>query len=144
MNDTWNDNYEKTKTPTLLCIDDDFHIIEAVQLRLQDYEVEVITAFHGMHGYHEALTQKPDLIITDMRMPQGEGDYVVECLRNNPEQCCVPIIVLTGQRDPTLEGRMRRLGVQEFFAKPLRFNELQKAIVKYIPLHERDHTCLSR
>lgn len=143
MYDTWNDNKANSKTPILLCIDDDLQIIEAIQLRLQDYDVEVHTAFHGMHGYHEALTRKPDLIITDMRMPQGKGDYVVECLRNNADQHYVPIIMLTGQRDPTLEGRMRRLGIQEFFTKPMRFKELHKAIIKYIPLHERDDACLS-
>lgn len=138
MSDTHRDYSGDSKQPTLLCIDDDPHILETFQVRLQEYDVNVFVAGHGMHGFYEALTEKPDLIITDMRMPQGEGDYLVKCLRNNATQCHVPIIMFTGQRDPTLEGRMRRLGIQEFITKPTRFAELKEAIEKYIPLHKRD------
>ncbi len=137
MNDTNRDYAGTSKQPILLCIDDDPQISEVIQLRLREYDVDVRTALHGMHGFYEAMTEKPDLIITDMRMPQGEGDYVVKCLRSNTDRCQVPIIVLTGQRDPTVEGRMRRLGVEEFFTKPMSFDELREAIAKYIPLRKR-------
>ena len=124
--------------PTLLCIDDDPLIPEVIGLRLNQYEVNVLSAFHGMHGFWLAMTDRPDLIITDMRMPQGAGDYVVDCLRHNSDTRDIPVIVLTGQRDAQIESRMRHLGVDEFFTKPVQFETLRDAIFKYLPLKERD------
>jgi len=123
--------------PTLLCIDDDPQISEAIALRMKDFNVNVLRAFHGMHGFWLAMSERPDLIITDVKMPQGGGDYVVECLRHNSDTRGIPVIVITGQRDPHLEGKMRRLGVEEFFTKPVCFDRLREAVVKYIPLRER-------
>ena len=132
------------KQPLLLCIDDDPQVTEAIQLRLRDYEIDVRTACHGMHGFYEAMSEKPDLIITDIHMPQGEGDYLVECLQNNCERRDIPIIVLTGERDPTLEGRMCRLGAQEYFVKPVLFEELRDAISRYLPLRKREFEKIGR
>ena len=123
--------------PTILCIDDDPQIPEAIALRLSQYEVNVLSAFHGMHGFWLAMTDRPDLIITDVRMPQGAGDYVVDCLRNNSDTRDIPVIVLTGQSDAKLEGRMRHLGVDEYFTKPVHFDTLREAIQKYVSLKER-------
>ena len=132
-------NLETTVTswPTVLCIDDDPQIVETIKLRLRQYEVEVVSAYYGMHGFWQAMTDKPDLIITDLRMPQGRGDYLVKSLRSNSDTRAIPVIVLTGQRDSELEHTMRSLGAQEFFTKPARFDQLAAAIARYIPLRER-------
>jgi len=122
----------------VLCIDDDPQIVHTIQLRLRDYEVEVLSAFHGMHGFWQAMTQRPDLIITDVRMPQGSGDYLVQCLRRNSDTKSIPVIVLTGHRDAELRREMHRLGAQEFVTKPVPFQDLLQVIGKHITLRERD------
>ncbi len=124
--------------PTILCIDDDPQISESITIRLRDYEVNVICGYFGMHGFHEAMTHKPDLIISDMKMPQGEGNVVVNCVRNNADTSHIPIIILTGQKDRPLEGQLRRQGVQDYLVKPVDFNELKTTIAKYVPLNERE------
>ena len=124
--------------PTILCIDDDPQIPEAVALRLNQYQVNVLYAYYGMHGFWLAMTNRPDLIITDLKMPQGSGDYVVDCLRHNSDTRDIPVIVLTGQRDAQLESRVRRLEVDEFLTKPVLFDKLREAMQKFIPLKERD------
>jgi DNA-binding response OmpR family regulator len=123
--------------PTLLTIDDDPQISEAIAARLSGFEIHVLRAFHGMHGFWLAMTSRPDLIVTDVRMPQGSGDYVVDCLRSNSDTHDIPIIVLSGQRDQQLESRMRRLGVSNVFTKPVPFNELAEAIGQHVRLRER-------
>jgi len=124
--------------PTILCIDDDPQISETIGLRLNQYDVNVISACHGMHGFWLAMTNRPELVITDVNMPQGAGDYVVGCLRRNSDTHEIPIIVLTGQRDSQLEIRMRHCGADEYFIKPVYFDKLRDAILKYIPLKERN------
>jgi FixJ family two-component response regulator len=73
-----------------------------------------------------------------MRMPQGAGEYVVDCLRRNSDTQSIPIIILTGQRDPLLERKMRSLGVADFFTKPILFDALLEAIGRYITLADRE------
>jgi two-component system, OmpR family, response regulator RpaA len=129
---------ENADWPTILCIDDDPQIPESIGLRLSQYEVNVITASHGMHGFWLAMTGRPALVITDLNMPQGAGDYVVECLRQNSDTREIPVIVLTGRRDANLESRMRNNGVNEYLVKPVHFDTLLEAIVKNIPIQERN------
>lgn len=124
------------KQPTVLCIDDDPEISRILGIRLENYGVHVLRAYHGMHGFWLAMTERPDLIITDMRMPQGEGDYVAECLKNNSDTCQIPIFVLTGQKDAGLKQQMLNLGVDEYLIKPVEFDELREHLERYLPLQE--------
>ena len=124
--------------PTILCIDDDPQISESIRLRLRDYEVNVICGYFGMHGFHEAMTHKPDLIISDMKMPQGEGNVVVDCVRKNADTSHIPIVILTGQKDRPLEGQLRRQGVQDYLVKPVEFDELKSTISKYVQLNPQE------
>jgi len=124
--------------PTILCIDDDPQIPETIGLRLNQYEVNVLSAGHGMHGFWLAMTIRPGLILTDIHMPQGTGDHIIDCLRHNTDTHDIPIIVLTGQRDPQLERRLRERGADEFIIKPVPFETLRTAIQRYIPLEQRN------
>ena len=138
MNSAHQDESAASRRPALLCIDDDPQISEAIGLRLRDYEVDVLCAYHGMHGFWLAMTEKPDLIVTDLRMPQGHGDYIVECLRSNSDTREIPVIVMTGQRGPDVVQKIRRLDVQAFLTKPVRFDQLLPIIEQYIPLRARE------
>jgi DNA-binding response OmpR family regulator len=124
--------------PTILCIDDDPQIPEAIRLRLRKYEVNVLCAYHGMHGFWLAMTERPDLIITDMRMPQGQGDHIIDCLRHNTDTRSIPVIVLSGQARRDVARRLKGLNVEQVLTKPVRFDELRAAIGRYVPLHILD------
>ncbi|MEX0641986.1 MAG: response regulator, partial [Pirellulales bacterium] len=124
--------------PVVLCIDDDPEVSEAIALRLRQYKVSVLRAFHGMHGLWLAMNCRPDLIITDLKMPQGEGSYIIERLRNHSDTCGLPIIVLTGQRNPQLEITVRLLGAEHVLTKPVHFDELAAAIRTFVPLNVND------
>jgi response regulator RpfG family c-di-GMP phosphodiesterase len=137
MNVTPADHSPAACWPTLLCIDDDPQILEAIRLRLREYEVEMLSADHGTHGVWLASTERPDLIISDIRMPQGQGDYLVECLRNHPDTRETPIIVLTGQRSPDVIQKVRSLGVQALLTKPVPFEQLLAVIKQHVPLRPR-------
>jgi DNA-binding response OmpR family regulator len=123
--------------PKVLCIDDDPDISRAIQLRLGNFEVEVKRAFFGTHGLWLAVTEKPDVIITDLRMPQGAGEYLLECLKRNAETADIPVIVLTGKHDENLPGQIYRLGAAKFLKKPLAFDELVQELRRHIELRER-------
>lgn len=112
----------------ILCIDDDPVLTDALVRRLDDWGYEPSAANYGMQGISSAVDATPDLIITDLRMPQGAGDYVVERLHENAATREIPVIVLTGCRDADLEMRLRGLGIAAFFRKPVACESLQAAI----------------
>jgi response regulator RpfG family c-di-GMP phosphodiesterase len=122
------------KKPVVLCIDDDPDICQCLQIQLEHLGLEVQTALFGTHGYWDALVRRPHIIITDLRMPQGSGDYVIELLKRNPKTRNIPIIVLTGRRDPELKRYLTDMGIAKFFCKPLAFQELCDELALHIPL----------
>ena len=124
--------------PTILCIDDDPDVSGAIERRLSRYDVQLIRAFHGMHGYAEALAHKPDVIVMDLRMPNGDGATILECLRRNRQTAAIPVIVLTGLRDRHLKHRLLSLGANELLCKPLPLDELTAALGRFVELRERE------
>jgi DNA-binding response OmpR family regulator len=127
-----------TTVPKLLVIDDDPALLQAFQLRMSDYYVELLAAYHGMHGIWLATTRSPDLIVTDLRMPQGQGDYVMECLKQRSETASIPVMILTGRRDQDLTARLLRLGAVKVLQKPIAFKSLVAEASRYIPFRRRD------
>jgi CheY-like chemotaxis protein len=119
---------------TVLTIDDDPNVCQALKRRLERLNLKVIQACYGMHGIHLAKTVIPDLIITDLRMPQGQGHNVVEWLQNCPQTRNIPVIVLTGLQDPGLEERLRALGAAEYLSKPVSFEDLCDVLSQFLPL----------
>jgi DNA-binding response OmpR family regulator len=124
-------------TPTILCIDDDPDISGVIERRLARFDVQVVRAFHGMHGFFEALKHTPDVIFMDLAMPNGDGATVLECLRRNRQTTGTPVIILTGNRDRTLKHRLFRLGANQVVHKPIEFDELLHTLSRYIDLVER-------
>jgi response regulator RpfG family c-di-GMP phosphodiesterase len=123
-----------TRKPKVLCIDDDPAITVALRMRLNQYELDVLTASDGTDGFWLAVNSEPDVIVTDLRMPNGDGDYLVECLKGRADTSEIPIITLTGRRDQQLERWMRTLGVEEYLHKPPDFDKLASALGRYIEL----------
>jgi len=57
----------------ILVVDDETELVQAVQIRLEQAEYEVLTAYDGEEGFLKAKQYKPDLIILDILMPHMEG-----------------------------------------------------------------------
>lgn len=121
-----------TRTPHVLCVDDDPAIHTALQLRLRDYDVEVTQAYYGMQGVSEAVRSRPDVIVMDMAMPNGNGLYVLDCLRSNPATSTIPIVMLSGMRDPDLRRQAFDAGADAFLSKPVQFRDLIDELGEHI------------
>ena len=122
----------------ILCIDDDPDVARAIEIRLRPYKATVLSATYGMQGFYLAMAQQPDLIITDINMPQGNGAYVIDCLKQSFETCEIPIVVLSGRRDDAMKLQLVALGVEACLEKPCRPDELIAAIKKHAILIESE------
>ncbi|QDV44146.1 Response regulator PleD [Stieleria neptunia] len=135
--DGWSDPAKAIQTPRILCIDDDPEICRTLEMRLSGYQAEVLVAFFGTQGFWEAITDRPDLILMDVSMPSGDGRFVLESLRNNQATERIPVIVLTGMRDPDLRAEMLALGADSFLHKPIHFDVLLSEMQSYVELSKR-------
>ena len=100
--------------------------------------MDVLRAFNGMQGCWTALDMRPDMIILDMVMPDGGGNYIFGRLRSHPLTEKVPVLMLTGVNTPGVRRQMFGLGVDAYLTKPLDFNTLLDHVRQYVPLVPRD------
>ncbi|MBP1619113.1 MAG: tmoS 12 [Bacteroidetes bacterium] len=107
----------------ILVIDDEEGIRSYLQNEFKDI-YKVVTASDGAQGLQTALAQMPDLIISDVLMPQMDGFTLVKKLRGNSNTRHIPIILLTSKAD--FEDRMEGLneGADAYLAKPFDLVEL--------------------
>ncbi len=81
---------------TILVIEDDEVARELMRMALEMRGYKVLTAEDGIQGYDEAARARPDLIITDIKMPAADGVHLVRRVRDTPELKETPILVTTG------------------------------------------------
>ena len=81
---------------TILVIEDDEVARELMRMALEMRGYRVLTAGDGIQGYDEALRARPNLIITDIKMPAADGVHLVRRVRDTPELKETPILVTTG------------------------------------------------
>jgi two-component system response regulator CpxR len=107
---------------SVLVIDDDADIREALRESLQEAGFAVVTAAHGQEGLDRLQRiPPPSVIVLDLMMPVMDGHQFTAALREHPALSSLPVIVLTaGQTTPSDVSRVIR--------KPLRMGELLSAI----------------
>jgi DNA-binding NarL/FixJ family response regulator len=128
----------------LLVVDDEPNLLRAVAacLRVEGYEV------HTCLTVRDALIllshTVPDLIISDIRMPEMDGYTFVRQLRGAAGTALIPVIFLTAkdQKADRIEGF--RTGVDAYMTKPFEPDELLAVITSIISRVERTRTAIAR
>jgi signal transduction histidine kinase/AraC-like DNA-binding protein len=127
------EKHSETEHPVLLLIEDNSDMRFYIRQELSDQYV-IEEAVDGRTGLEMALQLMPDLIITDVIMPQMSGTELCQILKTTPETSHIPIIILTAQDD--MEHRLEGVesGADSFIAKPFSTKYLQIRIEKLIEL----------
>jgi CRP-like cAMP-binding protein/CheY-like chemotaxis protein len=112
----------------ILLIEDNLEIRENIAeiLALADYEV--VQAEHGKTGVVLAQSEKPDLIICDIMMPQLDGYGVLHLLSKNPATSGIPFIFLTAKSEKEDFRKGMNLGADDYLIKPFDDLELLDAV----------------
>ena len=79
----------------ILLIENDDEMRELMRTALEQNGYEVATTSDGVRGYDMALFTRPDLIVTDIRLPGADGIHVVRRVRDTPSLAKTPILVTT-------------------------------------------------
>lgn len=102
----------------ILIIEDDVVLVRMYQKKFEYDGYEVTAAYSGGEGLVAAPREKPDCILLDIMMPGVDGFSVIKTLKQLPETCNIPIIILTnlGTSEIFIE-EARRLGVKDYLVK---------------------------
>jgi DNA-binding response OmpR family regulator len=106
---------------TILCVDDDPHLLRLVSRNLELEGYAVLTASDGEQALAVFKEQQPDLILLDVMMPHLDGFSVCQRVR---EYSGVPIILLTARGQDQDKVRGLDLGADDYLTKPFSIEEL--------------------
>src|SRR5688572_25569990 len=114
----------------ILSIEDDPELQHLIGLSLGHEGYEVHYAFTGKEGHEKVLVLNPDLVILGMRLPAMSGLEVIKKLKAHDQARDIPIIVTTAYYDTAamVENSVRALGAVDYLKKPVRMEELVRAV----------------
>jgi DNA-binding NarL/FixJ family response regulator len=117
---------ERPRRPTVLCIEDDAEAAALIVEELESRGFLVILAEDGQKGWAQLLKSQPDVILSDINLPFMSGFEILESLTDlAPKLRHVPFIFLTAMSDRADELKGRRLGADDYVAKPIDFDLLE-------------------
>ena len=114
---------EAAGTPgRLLVVDDEKTILELLSGSLRLAGFEVTTAVSGTEAVHAASSRRPDLVLLDVMMPDGDGFEALRRMRSAGIE--VPVIFLTARDEEPDRVNGFDLGADDYVTKPFSLNEL--------------------
>lgn len=112
----------------ILVIDDEPGIIEIVEANLEGDGFEVISASNGKEGLEKIKSEKPELVLLDVMMPEMDGWEVLRRVEQDPETAGMPIIMLTAKAADEDYIHGLEEGAIEYVTKPFYPQELVNRI----------------
>ena len=113
---------------SILVVEDDPTIRELVRLHLSSAGYEVITAVDGLQGLQYAVGHRPDLILSDVQMPNMDGFGMLAAVRANEQTASIAVIFLTALDDRESFRKSMNLGADDFLTKPVKRADLLNAV----------------
>ncbi|MBA2305968.1 MAG: response regulator [Acidobacteria bacterium] len=102
----------------LLLADDSVTIQRVIELTFADEDITVIAVGDGRQAIEWARTERPDIVLADVGMPERDGYEVAAFIKNTPDLAHIPVLLLTGAFEPIDEGRARAARCDGVLIKP--------------------------
>lgn len=114
--------------PHILVAEDNFDIIEVIREVLETEGYRVTCAHNGAEAYRAFQRETPDLIVSDVMMPQMDGFTLLRTVRDNPAGAAVPFLFLSARTEVTATAQARTLGADDYLFKPFDADDLIAAV----------------
>jgi len=110
---------------TLLVVEDDVDVAEMLTAYFRAQGYEVLAVNWGEDAVKACRTNRPDLLILDIRLPDIDGFEVARRLRSNQRTMDIPIIFLTEKRERSDRLQGLEIGADDYITKPFDIQELR-------------------
>jgi two-component system KDP operon response regulator KdpE len=104
---------------TILIVDDDPDIREGMHVRLKYNGYDTHFATDALSCVAVALKEKPDLIILDLGLPEGDGFHAIEGVKGHPTLRMIPIVVVSARDARANQERAIQAGATAYLQKPV-------------------------
>lgn len=117
----------EAKENTILIVEDDEHLRQFLSNSLSEY-FNVVTASTGTDGLKQALEHIPDLMVTDLSLPELDGFGLVKRMKSDMRTSHIPVIMLTSSNQESSQLEGLRSGAELYLTKPFRLSLLLEGI----------------
>lgn len=131
-----NEKTESSDKPRILIVEDDIDMRAYIHHELSD-EFQIDEATNGREALNKLKTTQPDLIISDVMMPEMDGMELTRHVKENIDTCHIPVILLTANND--IERKLEGLetGADSYIVKPFHTSYLRIRIQKLLETRAR-------
>jgi two-component system, cell cycle response regulator DivK len=105
-------------------------ILVAILKRFCGYET--IEAANGAEAIEKAVSEKPDLILMDLDLPDISGIDAAKAVKENPNTAHIPIVAQTAWSSRQWKGKVLRIGMVDYLEKPVSMELMKATIEKFI------------
>ncbi len=121
----------------ILLIVDDNEDIRKYLRSIFEKEYKIIEAVNGKDGIEKATAQVPDIIISDLMMPEMDGFEFCKILKADEKTSHIPIVMLTAKAN--IESRIEgfELGADDYLTKPFNSQEMQARVKNLLVIREK-------
>ncbi|TAK50592.1 MAG: response regulator transcription factor, partial [Saprospiraceae bacterium] len=126
---------KKEGLPLVLIIEDNADVVHYLSACLEQ-EYSLAVARNGQEGIDKALESVPDLIISDVMMPEKDGFEVCQTLKTDVRTSHIPIVMLTAKADIASKIEGLESGADAYLAKPFNKQELLVRLKKLMELRK--------
>ncbi len=104
--------------PTVLLVEDDPTILTLLEVNFEMEGFEVVRAEDGRQGLEAARSEKPDVIVSDVMMPEMSGLEMVAALKADEDTAGIPVILLSAKAQGSDVRQGHEAGADEYVTKP--------------------------
>ena len=120
----------------ILLVEDNVELLMLMQTLLSS-RYHVTTAHNGKEALGLVEQQELDLIISDVMMPEMDGNELTRCIKENPNTSHLPVILLTAKTQESDREKSMRIGADDYVTKPFRMGDLELRIRNIIENRKR-------
>ena len=125
-------------TGKILIVDDNRDLRGYLRRVLNQAGYSVVSAHNGAHGYAQAQEHRPDLIVTDLMMPQVSGLDLIAMVRADADLSGIPIVLLTAKANEETRIEGTEMGADGYLAKPFNDRELLAEVRNLLALKNNE------
>jgi CheY-like chemotaxis protein len=122
---------------TLLLADDSVTIQRVIELSFAHENIRVVSVSDGRRAAQYIDTERPDIVVADVGVPDMDGYAIVSHVKQTPELRHIPVILLAGAFEPVDESRARSAGCDGVLVKPFEPQQLVSRVKELIGAAER-------
>lgn len=117
----------------ILIVEDNDLNMKLFQDLLEAHGLETIQTRNGVDALAKARSERPDLIVMDIQLPEMSGLEVTRELKRDPELRSIPVIAVTAFAMKGDEERIRAEGCEAYLSKPISIDRFIETVKSYLP-----------